>query len=359
MHEPGPDASSPDAAHARRSGWKRVALQLGLGLGALAVFVWRVDLGAVFAQLGRIDVRWAALALIVFTGSKFVHGWRWWSFLGRPEVPQLPLIGVFLMSNMANSLLPLRAGDLLRVEVPNHRWGVPRSTLASSVFVVESVLDLFAFAVLMMVVVWYAPLPPVLGQLVVFVSVAAVLLFTVMVVLARTRGLTRWVARLVRPLPERIGSAIQSIVPPFVDGMASLRTNRDAVRAVLISVFAWLVEVAFYWMMAEAFALELDLHQAMVLMIAANLIVSLPLTPWSVGPYELAVTEALVAIGADRVNAGAFALGSHLMLQAWILITGSAAMLALRLGPRDLWPGRHAKTEAAARVEGGSRAEGG
>jgi hypothetical protein len=119
------------------------------------------------------------------------------------------------------------------------------------------------------------------------------------------------------------------------------------------------VEVAFYWMMAEAFALELDLHQAMVLMIAANLIVSLPLTPWSVGPYELAVTEALVAIGADRVNAGAFALGSHLMLQAWILITGSAAKLALRLGPRDHWPGSHANTEAAARVEGGSRAEGG
>ena len=322
---------------------------------ALVIFVWRVDIGAVFAQLRSVDLRWSLVALAVFTASKVVHGWRWWAFLGRDEVPVRPLVGIFLMSNMANSLLPLRAGDLLRVEVPNHRWGVPRSTLASSVFVVESVLDLFAFAVLLTVALLLADLPPMMRPLVSLVGLSAVLLFGAMVVLSRARQtLLPWVRRALSPLPEAIESRITATIPPFIDGMASLRTNRQALRVVVVSLVAWLIEVAVYWLMAQAFGLRLDLYQALVLMIAANLIVSLPLTPWSVGPYELAVTEALVALGANRVEAGAFAIGSHLMLQAWILVTGIAAMFALRLGPRDLLPGRHHEARPESALEGGA-----
>ena len=144
----------------------RMLLQVGLGLAALAVFFWRVDTGEMFARLGEVDARWAAVALLAFTGSKALHAWRWWHFLGRSEAPLAPLTGVFLIANMANSLLPLRAGDLLRVEVPARRFGIPRSLLASSVFVVESILDLFAFAILLVVALLMSDLPPVLRPLV-------------------------------------------------------------------------------------------------------------------------------------------------------------------------------------------------
>ncbi|MCK9485956.1 MAG: flippase-like domain-containing protein [Dehalococcoidia bacterium] len=344
-----PDTGRPDTGRPGRQ-WRRVAFQGSLGLAALAAFLWRVDIGAVVAQLGRIDIRWALVALVVFTGSKFIHGWRWWEFLGRREVPLKPLVGVFLVSNLANSVLPLRAGDLLRVEVPHHRWGVPRTTLASSVFVVESVLDLFAFAVLLVVALLLADLPAYMRPLVGLVGIASVLLFGAMVVAARARvSLSRWISRALSPLPDAVERRVGELIPTFIDGMASLSTNRQAVRVVVVSLVAWGVEVLVYWLMAQAFGLRLDLYQALILMIAANLIVSLPLTPWSVGPYELAVTEALVTLGADRVEAGAFAIGSHLMLQVWIMSTGIAAMLALRLSPRDLLPGRHEAAPAAPR----------
>src|SRR3546814_5550965 len=113
-----------------------------------------------------------------------------------------------------------------------------------------------------------------------------------MVLLVRAREvLLRWATRLMSPLPERLSLRLQDLIPAFVDGMSSLRTNREALRVVAISLLAWLVEVAFYWLMARAFGMDLDIHSALVLMIAANLVVSLPLTPWSVGPYELAVTR--------------------------------------------------------------------
>lgn len=330
----------------------RVGLQVGFALGALGIFFWRVDTGEVLAEVRDVDPRWALVALVAFTGSKVLHAWRWWHFLGRPDAPVAPLAGVFLIANMANSLLPLRAGDLLRVEVPAKRFGIPRGLLASSVFVVESVLDLFAFAVLLVVALLMADLPVILRPLVGLIGGAAVVLFGAMVVLVRSReAVERWAGRASRALPGRVARTVEERLPDFVDGMASLGTNRDAVRVVAISLIAWIVEVGVYFLLARAFGLDLDVSQALILMIAANLIVSLPLTPWSIGPYELAVTEALVAIGAPRTEAGAFALGSHLMLQAWIVVTGILAMLAIHLGPRDLWPGGNDRTDAIDEVE--------
>lgn len=334
----------------------RILLQAGLALAALGVFFWRIDTPEVFARMGAIDLRWALFALAVFTASKVLHAWRWWHFLGRPEAPLAPLSAVFLIANMANSLLPLRAGDLLRVEVPAHRFGIPRSLLASSVFVVESVLDLLAFAVLLVLALVLADLPVVLRPLVSLVGGAAVVLFAAMVLLVRSRGtVEQWAGRLIARLPDRIARPVEARLPQFVDGMASLGTNAEAARVIVISLVAWLVEVAVYFLLARAFGLDLGVPQALILMIAANLIVSLPLTPWSIGPYELAVTEALVAIGAPRSEAAAFALGSHLLLQAWIVVTGVVAMFWIRLNPRDLWPGNlrlaaehRAEVEAAA-----------
>ena len=106
--------------------------------------------------------------------------------------------------------------------------------------------------------------------------------------------------------------------------------------AIALSVVAWTAEVAVYWMMGRAFALEMGFSEAVLVTIAANVIVSLPLTPWDIGPYEVAVTEALAFMGFGLSEAGAYAVGSHLLLIVWISITGVAAMWTLHVGPRDL-----------------------
>jgi hypothetical protein len=76
--------------------------------------------------------------------------------------------------------------------------------------------------------------------------------------------------------------------------------------------------------------------EALVVTVAANLAVAVPVTPWNVGPYEVVVTEALVAMGSGRAAASGYAIGSHLLLLAWIGVTGVAAMWSLDLGMRDL-----------------------
>ena len=122
-----------------------------------------------------------------------------------------------------------------------------------------------------------------------------------------------------------------------MNGMRVLRSGRPMTIAIAMSIVAWSAEVSVYWMMGRAFGLELGLSEAVLVMIAANVIVSLPLTPWDVGPYEVAVTEALAIMGFSLSTAGAFAVGSHILLIIWI--TGVVAMWTLQLSPRELIAG--------------------
>lgn len=333
------------AAAALRDVWRNhrriLAVQVPLAAAAVAIFLWRVDVDEAVRRLGDAQWGWALIGVLGFTVSKAVHAWRWRFFLRRHQgLPYRPLFGFFLISNLVNALVPLRAGDLLRVELPSRRFGVPRAELASSVFVVESVLDGVAFVLLLAGAALFWDIPFVSGFLV-FIAVAILALFALLIVLARIRA----TADLSRIPPLRwMGPALRvraaRVLAQLLDGMASLEDLTAAAQAVGISLAAWGLEVGVYWMMGEAFGVDLDLHEALIVMIAANMIVSIPITPWDVGPYEIAVTEAMVLAGASRAEASSYAVGSHLLLLLWVGVTGLAAMWTLGLRPADLMPDR-------------------
>src|SRR3990170_8251931 len=130
----------------------RFWFQLALTGGFLGLLAWRVNIGDALATLP--DANWALVlpGLIIFTVSKAVHTARWRIFLGRHrQIPLSGLLGIFLVSNMANAVLLLRAGDIMRIQTTSQRYGIPRSELTASVIVVETLLDGLTFIVLVAV----------------------------------------------------------------------------------------------------------------------------------------------------------------------------------------------------------------
>ena len=315
-----------------------VAIQIPVLAISIALLVWRVDILEGLRGLPDLRPGWMLLGLVTFTASKAIHAYRWRVFLQHREAPLMPLFGIFLASNLANALVPFRAGDLLRIELPNRLLNLPRAELVSSVLIVETIFDGLAFALLLLAAV------ALFGDLMFALPALAAFAILVLVVFV---GLS-WLSRvgvpddpegsaLLRWLPDRWRGNGARITRQFIEGMSSLRDPQRIAGALLVSIVAWLAEVSVYWMLGRAFGFELDAGEAIVLMIAANLVVSLPLTPWDIGPYEIAVTEAFVLLGGDRVDASAYAVGSHLVLLAWITISGLVAMLALSLRPGEIF----------------------
>jgi hypothetical protein len=313
-------------------------LQAVLTVGSITFLALRVDLDEALEQLTAVRLEWALPGLLAFTLSKAIHAYRWRVLLWhRRELHAGDLFSVFLVSNLANAVMPLRAGDVLRVELTRRRFGIPRPELTSSVFLVESVLDGVAFVALLVPAlllldpgVLRTPMFALIGAGVLGIFAASLLVARLDVASSVERS------RLLRPLPAPARARLAAVIPSFVNGMRVLRSGRPVTIAIAISIVAWMAEVSVYWMMGRAFGLEFGLSEAVLVMIAANVIVSLPLTPWDVGPYEVAVTEALAIMGFGLSQAGAYAVGSHILLVIWISITGLIAMWTLQVSPREL-----------------------
>lgn len=329
----------------------RVWFQLALTAGFLGLLAWRVDIGDALATFPDANWFWVLPALIVFTLSKVVHAARWRVFLGNHrDVPLSGLVGIFLVHNMANAVLLLRAGDVLRIQTTSQRYNIPRSELTATVIVVETLLDGLTFVLLVVLAASLGAVPGVLQ--VPFWTMAGLALFG----LALGFVGARWVrpAWLMGVYPFRWFSqdareAGSSIIEGFLEGMRALREPRLAVPAIVLSMIGWLLEACSYMLFGEAFGLNLEFADYLLIMMTANFAVSIPITPSGIGPYEVATQELIVLLGAGRAVAGGFAIGIHLCFIIWITLVGLVAMWAMKLSLSEIFylnPARDSDSQA-------------
>jgi uncharacterized protein (TIRG00374 family) len=317
----------------------RFWFQLALTAGFLVLLAWRVDISDALATLPDADWVWVLPALLLFTVSKAVHAYRWRVFLGRHrDVPYSGLLGIFLVHNMANAVLLLRAGDVLRIQTTAQRYNIPRSELTATVIVVETLLDGLAFVVLVAIAFSLGVIPGVLRGT--FWGMAGLALFgvTLGVVAARwvkTEALTELVP--FRWLSYDARHSIMTILRQFQEGLRALRDPALAVPAIALSVAGWLLEAGSYWLFGHAFGLDLEWSAYLLIMMTANFAVSIPITPSGIGPYEVATQALVVALGAEPALATGFAIGIHLCFIIWVTLTGLAAMWLMRLSPNEIF----------------------
>ncbi len=317
----------------------RVWFQLALTAGFLGLLAWRVDIGDAFATFPDANWFWVLPGLIVFTLSKVVHAARWRVFLGgHRDVPLSGLVGIFLVHNMANAVLLLRAGDVLRIQTTSQRYKIPRSELTATVVVVETLLDGLTFVLLLVLAASLGAVPGVLQAP--FWTMAGLALFG----LALGFVGARWVrpAWLMGVYPFRwfshdVRASASSIIESFLEGMRALRDPRLAVPAIALSMVGWLLEVCSYMMFGEAFGLNLEFADYVLIMITANFAVSIPITPSGIGPYEVATQALIVELGVGSALAGGFAIGIHLSFIIWITLVGLIAMWAMKLSPSEIF----------------------
>ncbi len=301
-----------------------------------------VDLDALADALRVVTLWLIPPALLLFTTAKFVDSWRWRYLLrgvsehadGAP--PQPVLFGAFLIGNMVNNLLPLRAGDLAKVQVLANRYGASRAGVAASLFVVEATLDGVVFVLFLIggAAFWgLGDLPTVTRTAIAVLAAAAGV--GILTALALIRAPSR-LAVLLRLVPRRWREATVAQLSRGGEGLHALRSWRRIGSAIALSGPAWLIEAGMFAVFGEAFGLEHGYGTYIAAMVAANLAVAVPVALWNFGPYEALVAGVLTAAGTDEATALAYALAVHVLTNAWIVGTGLLAFWAMRLSPRDV-----------------------
>jgi uncharacterized protein (TIRG00374 family) len=319
----------------------QAGISIVLGIGLLAYFLSRVPLGDIGRQIGRASPAWL-LASIVVSLSIFVARALRWTWILRPlgRVPFLPAFRATSIGFAANTVLPARAGEVIRPALLARERGLAFSALLASI-VFERILDALAQLAFLGIALFSG----VAGESStlssgrirwVVAGVATVAIAIALFAVIWRPATERLFERLFRVLPERIRPAAMRIAHTFLDGFASLKTPRLALLVGLGSIAMWGIINVQIWCVMRAFGLSLPLTAAFVVTTAGVLGLAVP-TPGGVGGYHAAVQFALTDVFHVPLDvATGIALIAHAVSFVPISIIGFAFFAASPLQKGDL-----------------------
>lgn len=307
-------------------------------MGVAALVAWRVDLAEAWDVFTSIAPGYALLGVVLLVASNVVHARKWQRLLGGLGAVRLrDSLAVFWTSMAANTVIPLRAGDVLRVQVMSQRTGLRRGGIVASLFT-ERLLDGIAFILLIASVLAIQGRTSALNLWVLLALLVFGSIVVATVAAARSKpGPDVERAPWLRLVPGRFRQAVADFVPHAIDGLRPLGEARSGTRVTLLAVLAWLLEASAYVAWGEAFRLEAGATALVLVMVAVNLASSISILPANLGFYELTAVGVLRAAGEGPSEAAAYAIGTHLLVVATIGIVGIATMLYLRLSPGDIF----------------------
>jgi glycosyltransferase 2 family protein len=287
----------------------KVAAAIAVSAGLLVFLLWSVDLHELADQLGRTHLGWVALSAALGPVGLWVRARRWrYLFPPGPEPPGL--VSGMMIGYMANNVLPLRAGEVIRVYVVARRW--PRGfwpTLAT--LVVERVLDSLAIVLILGVLVLLIPVPTI------FRWGAATLLVIDVVAVALLGWLTaapdaapRVVRKLLTRWPQGAGRLV-SVLERFVHGLDGIRAPSHRAPLAAWSVLVWIVPALAAWLAFRAMQLDLPFVAAWTVLAFVGLGISVPSAPGYVGVFHYAAVLALAVFDVPRPAALGYAIIFH------------------------------------------------
>ncbi len=330
-------ADVPVATHRRVQSWRwRPVLawvtQGAFALALLGVLILLVDREELLRAVKDASA-WLLLATVVPTyASEWVRAERW-RYLLEPTArfPTRRLFGVLMVGLGASTVLPLRAGDVFRLQYFGRR-GLRRGTVLATL-AAERLLDGLTFLIFLGIFAAYSLNTSVLPLL----GVAALAMVAAFWLALRLTGIKGERVRGLRVLPRGLREPAREQIVTFASGLAPLRDTRLLAAALTTSLCAWGLAVLVYAMVGSAVGLGLAFPDYFAVVGVANLALAIPLTQAGLGAFELSVTGFLVAMGASQGDAAAYSLILHAGLALPLVAGGAIAAAVMHVNHRDVF----------------------
>jgi len=329
------------ACHARSEGrrLKRRALHAAVTVAALVllgVLARRVHWEETLRTLRTASPLLLLLATGINFGSLLLKGFRWWLLL-RATLPALPValaLRAAVVASGLNNLLVANGGDAARVLLVARATGARRGDVLASLLL-DQLLEVVGYAALLLVATTVLPVPPTLARwrapvaLVLAVAGAAL---TLLVRRSRRSPGER------APGPQAPDAApgalarLTALLRRFLHALAAAATGPRLGQALLVTAFAWLLQLATYAMAARAAHLSLPLAGSVAALVVVNMGLLVRATPGNVGIFQALYALAVAPFG---VAAGS-AIAASALIQALQIapVTVAALLLAPELASR-------------------------
>lgn len=282
------------------------------------------DFALIWDSLRNADYFWILPALLVYFIGVGLRAFRWDYLLrSMARISPLKLFPIVVIGYMANNILPLRAGELVRAYALSARHGIRKSASLATI-AVERVFDgltmLIFFSVASLSIALTGDLRSVLYvAILLFTGVTLGLLVVVFLPGLRDRLITR----ILTTLPDRASARLGPMAQAFIAGLGILRRGGDLVNVAAASLGAWLLEAGMYYLIAQGFDLNISPLAILLVTAVANLATLIPSSPGYVGAFEYGVVLVMSgALGYGRELSLSYAVVVHATLYLPVTVLG-------------------------------------
>jgi uncharacterized protein (TIRG00374 family) len=323
-----------------------------LTFALVGLFLSRLDLHAAWTALTQAHPGWIALSVLVTVQTYVLRAIRWQALL-RP-IGRASLRASFrttVIGFAANSLLPARAGEVLRPYLLARQEGLNAASTFATV-IVERLLDLCTVLLLFALALIGSGIDVgadvrLAGEVAAGASIVG--LITLFVLAGNPEQLGRLATRLATRLPPRFGRIIIGFVQTFAEGLKVMRSPPQFALAILWSAPLWLSIALGILLTSWAFDLKVSFIGSFIVVGYLAVGVAAP-TPGAAGGfhfmYQLALTQFFAA---SASVAGAAAITLHLVSLIPVTLLGLLFMWQDGLTLNRL-KGMRAEAEAAEHV---------
>ncbi|MEM9953777.1 MAG: lysylphosphatidylglycerol synthase transmembrane domain-containing protein [Chloroflexota bacterium] len=286
------------------------------------------------SSLSDVNVGLLLVGALTYFIAVVVIAWRWQFLLQSVQsVPLTDLTKIVAIGYMGNNVYPLRAGEALRLFLLKRNHDMPITSSATTV-VVERVFDgivmlSFILIGLFLLDVTSQQIQQILQFAVPIFAIAVIVFFVLASFPKALRGL---IVRLASILPERLETVALDLSESILIGFGSLRSPLHLIGAVVTSYSTWAIEAGVYWIVMQAFDLQLSYPVALLVVGTVNLAGLIPASPGQVGIYEFFVSSVLIAVGIGETMALAYAVVVHIVIWLPITLVGFFFLIQYGLG---------------------------
>jgi uncharacterized protein (TIRG00374 family) len=242
---------------------------------------------------------------------------------------------VIFWANMAgylgNSILPARAGELVRAGYVSRRENFPIFFVLAT-GITERLVDLAALVVIGATSLFFAQtFPSSIQEALQKFAMLAALGVTFIFLLPFFQGLVRRILMDLPLLSQELKAKVLQMIDHFVEGIKAIAHAERGVQFLLFTIFIWLMDGIGTSILAASLHGNLSLAQSFIFIAALGLSSAIPSTPGYLGIYQFVAVLVLVPFGFTREGA----------LAMIILAQASNLLLVSLWGAIGLWIETH------------------
>jgi len=309
---------------------------LVLGLLFLYLALRNIDWAEVSGVLSQAAPGYLVLSLgiVLFNNLLKIARWHFLLSASGAFVKFKDVFASFISAQLLNSLVPIRIGEVNRVYQIGRRGTPPAFVLGT--ILAEKYLDIVAYALLIVFLFVWIPLPNWMGETVPLFGLFSLLTSVgLLIFVMKMEAMIQMVDRVSRHFPAGVRELIQKNTLSGFASLSVFQSGSKILALVLFTISIWATALWTNQVILLALGIDAPAETSFLTLAAIQAGLSLPGLPGKIGVFEYACILVLEFLGFSHSYGLSYGILLHIVVYAPIVLLGLISIVFLQVKSPD------------------------